>query len=74
VAVVVVVAGGHADVEASAGEASLFGNVCENAVAVVAKEAVGVLGIVLFERGDAGAFLPGVSSPSRRNAIGLYSN
>ena len=47
-AIVVVVADGHADVEAGAGEAGCVGDVGEFAVAVVAEEAVAIFRRVFF--------------------------
>ena len=51
-AVVVVVADGDAHVVSGAGEAGGVGYVGEDAVAVVAEEAVAILGSVFLQRGD----------------------
>ena len=54
-AVVVVVAHGNADIEAGACEAGLFGDIGEDAIAVVAKKTVGVFGGRLLQGRDVGA-------------------
>src|SRR5579863_1634565 len=55
VAIVVVVANGHANVVASARQSGFFGDVGEVAVAVVFEETVGVFWRILVERFDVGS-------------------
>src|SRR5271165_5264301 len=55
VAVIIVVCYGDAHVVARASQASRVGHVGEDAVTVVAKQAIAVFGRVFFQRGDVGA-------------------
>ena len=55
VSVVIVIAHGHAAIEAAAGQSRRLGDIGKHAIAIVAKQPVAVLGIVLLQRGQIGA-------------------
>src|ERR1035438_3838404 len=55
VAVVVVIAGSHADVKAGTGQTGGIGNICKNTFAVVTEQTVSIFWRVLLQSGDVGA-------------------
>src|ERR1019366_5604573 len=55
VAVVVVIAGGHADVKAGTGQPGGIGNIGKNTFAVVTEQTVSIFWRVLLQGGDVGA-------------------